>query len=171
MAKNKPKATDFLDALAKSGSGACRRLGKGETANVRFLYEVDAEGAPGWRTLSVFFDEEAQRSFYFESDNDAPQGATPRTAFFAVAYDVDTKETNVWEFRKSLVQELNEHRLKYGTITDRNYRLRRMGEGLQTKYRADDGDEQPMSKGMKKAQDKNSSLIEEVLDELLEYAA
>jgi len=172
MAKNKNKSgkNDFLDVLAKSNAGVCRRLAKGETATVRFLYEVEDEDMPGWDTLSVFFDEEAQRSFYFESANDAPEGTTVRTAFFAVAYDVETKNTEVWEFRKSLVQELNEYRLKFGNITDRNYRIRRTGEGLNTKYRADERDKQPMSKGMQKAVANSKNLLEEVLNELLEFA-
>jgi len=171
MAK-KQKQSKLRERALRKPAGIARRLGEGETVTVRFLFEMDDEDN-GWRWLASHFDEQKGRTIFYEDDDDIPEGtANVREAYFAVAFDCDDKQRDmpidVWELRKSLVSKLiTEYEEEYETITDRNYKLRRRGTGLDTEYSATPMDAAPMSKKMKRAQKEADGLLLDKLDQLL----
>ena len=158
------KKPDIRKLAKRSRSGPIRRLDKGETAEVRFLFEMD-----DWGALFGHYDETTKRSSYYESEDDLPVGASPRDSFFTVCYDVVNKSVDVWELRKTLVSDLVECEVEYGTVTDRNYKLKRRGEDLKTKYSAVPCDKSPMGKKMKEARAKaeEEGVLAKVLDTML----
>ena len=129
----------------------------------------------GWLWLASHFDEERGRTVFYEDEEEIPEDtANVREAYFAVAYDCDDKDrdlpVDVWELRKSLVAALiTEYEADYETITDRNYRIRRRGTGLDTTYSATPAKEgeTPFTKKMKRARDEADGLIMDTLDQLL----
>ena len=160
------KKMTFKDMAKTKRGGPVRRLGKGETATIRFLFSMEDED-DGWRYLISHFDEELRRSVFFDDADDVPSGAKIREAYFAVAYDVDKATVDVWEFRKSLTAELAEYDDEYGNITDRAYRIKRRGDGLKTKYTATPLDKTPMTKAMLKGKSKARGLMQARLDLLV----
>ena len=144
------KATTFQERAKQKSSGPTRRLQKGETAEVRFLFEMNHPDN-GWKCLTGYFDTEAKRSYFIEDEDDLPKGAEARDSFFAVAYDVNEGTVDVWELRKTLAAALVDLEEEYGSITDRNYKLKRRGSGLDTKYTVTPLDPSKMGKKHLKA--------------------
>lgn len=171
MAKKNKKRDDFRSRAKRRAAGFARRLGEGETVTVRFLFEMDDE-ENGWGFLLSQFDSEKQRTIFYEDEDDTPEGAAGvRESYFATAYDCDDKERDVpidvWELRKTLVVKLIEFEDEYGSVTDRDYKLRRRGTGVDTTYAATPLDAVPMSKKIAKARKIADGLLESKLDQLL----
>ena len=166
------KQSKLRERALKKSAGIVRRLNEGETVTVRFLFEMDDDDN-GWRWLASSFDEERSRTVFFEDDEDIPPGTKNiREAYFAVAYDCDAKDRDlpidVWELRKSLVSKLiTEFEEEYGSITDRNYKIRRRGTGLETTYAATPMDASPMGKKMIRARKEADGILADRLDQLL----
>ena len=154
-----------LKAMARRKKGPVRRLGTGETAEVRFLRPMD--DPLGWRCLFSYYDEEKRRSFFYEEEDEVPAGRDSRESYFALAMDIESGEVEVWEIRKTMAGGLADFDDEYGGITDRNYRLKRRGEGLDTKYTSTPMDKSKFTKGMAKAKNKNSDKLVSVTDRLL----
>ena len=163
------KKESFKDKAKKRAGGAVRRLDKGETAEVRFLFEMEGGEDGGWNTLVSYFDEDEQRSKFYEDEDDVPDGEVGKETYFGLAYDVNKKSVDVWELRKTLVLNLIEYEEEYKTITDRNYKLKRRGEGFKTKYTATPMDSSPLTKRMQKARDEAEGKLAEALSTLLSY--
>ncbi len=169
MAKN--KQIDIRERALRKPAGIVRRLNEGETVTVRFLYEFGPD-SPGWGWLASAFDEDRGRTAFFEDDEDIPPGTkNVRESFFAAAFDCEDKNRDlpldVWELRKSLVEKLVEYDAEYGSITDRNYKIRRRGTGLETTYAATPMDARPMGKKMLRAQKEADGMLADRVDQLL----
>lgn len=166
MAKTKSKKESFKDKAKKKSGGSVRRLGEGETAEVRFLFEM-SDSVNGWGSLAGYFDEPEQRSKFYEDAEDGPEGVVLKDAFFTVAIDIEEGSIDVWELRKTLVLALVEYEEEYSSITDRNYKLKRRGQGMKTKYTATPMDSSPMTKKMNKmievAEGKMASALADLL--------
>ena len=162
-------ANQFREAAERSAKGPARRLNKGESTEVRFLFELGDE-VHGWRYLASYYDPEKKRSFFFEDDEDIPAGKDLRETFLAVAYDVEKGAVEVWELRKTMIQKLLKCEAEYKTVTDRNYRLKRTGDGLDTEYDPIPLDSKPLTKKMEKAKNKAEDILQEAVERLLSYA-
>ncbi len=149
MAKKDKGMSAFKERAKARASGPVRRLGPGETAEVRFVSEMsDEEGTEGWAFLHSHYDADERRTSYYRM-GEAPAGSDVRDAFFCLAYSPDTG-VEVWEIRKMLAVDLVDAEEDRGTICDRNYKLRRRGEGLETTYKAIAMDASPEPKKLTK---------------------
>ena len=122
----------------------------------------------GWQYLVSHYDEDTRRSYFYEDEGDLPEGVkNPRESFFALAYDVESDIVHVWELRKTMVVELIEYEEEYGSITDRNYKLKRRGEDINTKYTATPMDKCDMTKKVVKARGNVGTHLSDALESLL----
>lgn len=161
--------SSFKEALQRSSStGIIRRLTSGEVLTVRFLYEMEDE--VGWCHLWGYYDEDLKRTIYIDKQPTKEQRRKRiyKDHFFAVAIAEDTGEAHVFELRKSLAISLNEHEVEYGSISDRPYKLRRKGEGLETKYSSTPLDKSELTKEEKKVRKGTQDLLDQAMDILLD---
>ena len=167
--KDKKHSADSLrDAARSSGGGICRRLEANETATVRFLFEL-GDGDDGWSYLQRVYDSSDQRSYYYMA-SEKVSGAGK--AFFAAGIDVDNDSVEVWEIRQTMMAALIDHEEEYGTITDRNYKLRRRGDGRKTEYTAQPAKQtdKPTKKAIFKARNEATGMLHEALETLLSFS-
>ena len=157
------------ERVKQSSGSIARRLDPGETAEVRFLYELD--DSRGWQAHACYFDQKTQRTVYIDDGDNVPRKAEPRDSYFALAFDVKSGSVDVWEFRKTLADELVRFEEDdFGTIRDRNYKIRRRGEGMNTKYSATPQSPSPLTKKMKRARDDNATAVDDVLAKLRKFS-
>ena len=168
----KTKQLNFREMAKRRVGGPVRRLAENDTVEVRFLFEME-DAVHGWKYLINYFDEEQRRSFFFEDADDVPADAkSVRESYFALAYDVNAEDddpVDVWELRKTMVLGLVEFEEEYGSITDRNFKLKRRGKGMDTKHTATPMDKSPMSKKVVRARDNVGDRFSDALDSLLSF--
>ena len=151
------------NAATKVTFGPARRLGKDEAVVIRFAGEMDDTSC--WAFLHSEFDQEASRTLYAIDEDELGE---PRPAFFAVAWSNDTQELEVWELRKSLVAKFVEYEEEYKTLTDRAYKIRRKGEGLNTEYSATPVNIKLSAKKIRAAHLEDPEILTDALDKLLD---
>ena len=164
------KKASLKELIKASNNGPVRRLQNNEVAEVRFLYEMEDESDDGralWTALGSSWDAGNKRTTYVEL-GDGPRNPDIREGYFTAAYDAETGEVHVWELRKKLARTLADFEEEYDTICDRNYKLKRKGEGLETEYIATPMSPAPMSKAMKKAKSKSQSLLDDAIDRIMD---
>lgn len=148
-------AKKFKKNVKSSKGGMITRLTKEvPTLEVRFLFEME-DGSPGWEEVPGYWNKKKNRSEYVEDEKDIPSKYKLRENYFAVAWDVKEKKVILIEMRKLLVQDIVEAEEEYGNITDRDYKLKRRGQGRdKTDYTALPTKKYKMTDEMKKAKKK-----------------
>ena len=170
---DKPKKSNIKKKLAESSRGMIRRLKEGERTEVRFLFEM--EDGDGWASLFSLYKPKEKRSYHSPDKEDLEEMKRKkekvRESWYAIAYDVKKKRVEVWELRTTMLEKLNALDEEYGTLTDRNYRLKREGQGLDTDYTPVPMDKKKMSAKMEEARDKaaKDGLMSKAIDYVLAY--
>lgn len=126
------------ESLKKGGGGNSqyiKQVPANDIMTVRFLTEPE-----DWYGYYETYDTEIKRYYPLIEGVEKPEGARVSYRYLAVALDVENDQVIPLKLPKDLANRLIMRYDRYETLTDRDYELSRMGEGLDTTYDVTPGD-------------------------------
>lgn len=126
------------ESLKKGGGGNSqyiKQVPANDIMTVRFLTEPE-----DWYGYYETYDTEIKRYYPLIEGVEKPEGARVSYRYLAVVLDVENDQVVPLKLPKDLANRLIMRFDRYETLTDRDYELSRMGEGLDTTYDVTPGD-------------------------------